>query len=65
MLYICIACERKLVLRFHELSIFVQAYKDAMAEIDTEDSYNESTLIMQLIRDNFNLWNSDEIYSSF
>ena len=33
---------------------FLQAFDDAIAELDTlnEDSYKDSTLIMQLLRDN-------------
>ncbi|XP_062105871.1 14-3-3-like protein B isoform X2 [Humulus lupulus] len=38
-----------------------QAFDEAMSELDTlnEDSYKDSTLIMQLLRDNLNLWTSD------
>jgi 14-3-3 protein epsilon len=38
-----------------------QAFDEAIAEIDTltEDSYKDSTLIMQLLRDNLTLWTSD------
>jgi len=38
-----------------------QAFDDAIAELDTlsEGSYKDSTLIMQLLRDNLSLWNSD------
>merc|ERR1711876_151257 len=38
-----------------------QAFDDAVAELDTlnEDSYKDSTLIMQLLRDNLTLWTSD------
>ncbi|KAL8225475.1 hypothetical protein R6Q57_018032 [Mikania cordata] len=38
-----------------------QAFEDAIAELDTlgEDSYKDSTLIMQLLRDNLTLWTSD------
>merc|ERR1712098_824755 len=37
-----------------------QAFDDAIAELDTlnEDSYKDSTLIMQLLRDNLTLWTS-------
>lgn len=37
------------------------AFDDAIAELDTlnEDSYKDSTLIMQLLRDNLTLWSSD------
>lgn len=39
-----------------------KAFDDAIAELDTlsEDSYKDSTLIMQLIRDNLTLWTSDD-----
>merc|ERR1712196_42576 len=38
------------------------AFEDAIAELDnvSEDSYKDSTLIMQLLRDNLTLWTSDE-----
>jgi len=38
-----------------------RAFDDAIAELDTlnEDSYKDSTLIMQLLRDNLTLWTSD------
>jgi len=38
-----------------------QAFDDAIAELDTlsEDQYKDSTLIMQLLRDNLTLWTSD------
>jgi 14-3-3 protein beta/theta/zeta len=38
-----------------------QAFDDAIAELDKlqEDSYKDSTLIMQLLRDNLTLWTSD------
>merc|ERR1712228_967639 len=37
------------------------AFEDAIAELDNvaEDSYKDSTLIMQLLRDNLTLWTSD------
>jgi len=37
------------------------AFDDAIAELDTlsEESYKDSTLIMQLLRDNPTLWTSD------
>lgn len=37
------------------------AFDDAIAELDTlnEESYKDSTLIMQLLRDNLTLWTSD------
>lgn len=37
------------------------AFDDAIANLDSlnEDSYKDSTLIMQLLRDNLTLWTSD------
>lgn len=37
------------------------AFDDAIAELETvtDDSYKDSTLIMQLLRDNLTLWNAD------
>jgi len=39
-----------------------KAFDDAIAELDTlsEESYKDSTLIMQLLRDNLTLWTSSE-----
>lgn len=39
-----------------------KAFDEAIAELDTlnEDSYKDSTLIMQLLRDNLTLWRSDQ-----
>ena len=39
-----------------------EAFDDAIAELDTlsEESYKDSTLIMQLLRDNLTLWTSDD-----
>lgn len=39
-----------------------QAFDDAIAELDSlsEESYRDSTLIMQLLRDNLTLWTSSE-----
>ena len=38
------------------------AFDDAIAELDTldEESYKDSTLIMQLLRDNLTLWTSSD-----
>jgi len=42
-------------------SLAKQAFDDAIAELDSlsEESYKDSTLIMQLLRDNLTLWTSD------
>lgn len=39
----------------------MQAFDEAISELDTlgEESYKDSTLIMQLLRDNLTLWTSD------
>jgi len=41
--------------------MFFKAFDDAIAELDTlnEDTYKDSTLIMQLLRDNLTLWTTD------
>ena len=38
-----------------------QAFDEAIAELDTlgEEPYKDSTLIMQLLRDNLTIWTSD------
>lgn len=42
-------------------SLAKEAFDDAIAELDSlnEESYKDSTLIMQLLRDNLTLWTSD------
>jgi len=42
-------------------SLAKSSFDDAIAELDTlsEESYKDSTLIMQLLRDNLTLWTSD------
>ncbi|KAG6585324.1 14-3-3 protein 10, partial [Cucurbita argyrosperma subsp. argyrosperma] len=42
-------------------SMAKEAFEEAIAELDTlgEESYKDSTLIMQLLRDNLTLWTSD------
>jgi len=44
-------------------SLAKNAFDDAIAELDTlsEDSYKDSTLIMQLLRDNLTLWTSEQV----
>lgn len=44
-----------------------QAFDEAISELDTlgEESYKDSTLIMQLLRDNLTLWTSDTTVYSF
>ena len=41
--------------------VLLQAFDDAIADLDMlkDDSYKDSTLIMQLLRDNLTLWTSD------
>lgn len=45
----------------HACNLAKQAFDDAIADLDklSEDSYKDSTLIMQLLRDNLTLWTSD------
>ncbi|KAL2930877.1 14-3-3-like protein D [Bienertia sinuspersici] len=42
-------------------SLAKQAFDEAISELDSlgEDSYKDSTLIMQLLRDNLTLWTTD------
>ena len=48
--------------REYACKIAKDAFDGAVAELDTlkEDSYKDSTLIMQLLRDNLTLWTSGE-----
>ena len=55
-----------MIFRLHCNAVFFRrlakaAFDDAIAELDTlsEESYKDSTLIMQLLRDNLTLWTSD------
>lgn len=45
----------------HACQLAKKAFDDAIAHLDSlsEDSYKDSTLIMQLLRDNLTLWNSE------
>jgi 14-3-3 protein epsilon len=44
--------------RDHACHLTKQAFDDALSELDTlsEESYNDSAYIMQLLRDNLTLW---------
>ncbi|XP_051793662.1 14-3-3 protein epsilon isoform X2 [Acanthochromis polyacanthus] len=46
---------------FYYKMLAKEAFDNAIAELDTlsEESYKDSTLIMQLLRDNLTLWTSD------
>ena len=58
------ACDllRKPCLPFHRAChLAKQAFDEAITELDSlnEESYKDSTLIMQLLKDNLTLWTSD------
>lgn len=46
---------------FRACHLAKQAFDEAISELDTlnEESYKDSTLILQLLRDNLTLWTSD------
>lgn len=46
---------------FRACHLAKQAFDDAVSDLDAlnEESYKDSTLIMQLLRDNLTLWTSD------
>lgn len=46
---------------FRACHLAKQAFDEAISELDSlsEESYKDSTLIMQLLRDNLTLWTSD------
>lgn len=46
---------------FRACHLAKQAFDEAISELDNlnEESYKDSTLIMQLLRDNLTLWTSD------
>lgn len=49
------------ILFFSACHLAKMAFDEAIAELDSsnEESYKDSTLIMQLLRDNLTLWTSD------
>ena len=66
----CFGFERKreiIYLFLHDIfypracALAKQAFDEAISELDSlsEESYKDSTLIMQLLRDNLTLWTSD------
>lgn len=46
---------------FRACHLAKQAFDEAISELDTlnEESYKDSTLILQLLRDNLTLWTAD------
>merc|ERR1711981_591851 len=55
------AVDREECVYMAKLAEQAERFDEAIAELDTlgEESYKDSTLIMQLLRDNLTLWTSD------
>lgn len=60
-LYLISNTQLILLLSVRACHLAKQAFDEAISELDTlsEESYKDSTLIMQLLRDNLTLWTSD------
>ena len=57
----CLKYWKNILFHFRACHLAKQAFDEAISELDTlsEESYKDSTLIMQLLRDNLTLWTSD------